>query len=552
MKQSFRPLAVAMFLSCLTVSLPAGPRGGIRFPIDGYNVFGAADSMIRFDRGFSFTAGEPDDSFHTVPSIDDSLRRAFHARCFLGAETGDPLLNGFTSSAPHPNRDHETRASVSCAGRKIPLTAVMRYRYIDTYSDRFDSIWARYEEITGRGMENSNRGLVDEAFAAAAYRWRTVRLSASIDRREGWHATPYFFSPIYEKELTVSPLLHYVNGPVRITSRGAYRKSSWYFDHEHPVDYNDPSLNTEAAVAPAGRLSGSLTLSYDAAVQPAASIRGGWYYKDSLINAGVHGSVFSNLHSAADAYGTLRLGRQWRCSLAVARDYCPKERSSFFLEYDTVVMYEPRSIERNVLFSTIDWKAPVRCPAGISGWFFYNSRPRRESVSSRNDTLFISQAVDGGSTRSFMGLKGFLDIKRRFWSLSAVPAMMIPLGKKENVHFFVGKTAVLALTGTTAGLTPASATIGLACSDRPTLNYLMSLPPAEPQVRTFTAPAFASLHVSCRIPFVVPFFPATAKTGLFSVEAGPINCTGHLRQKVHPRGNLMGPEIYAGFEWFIP
>ncbi|MBN1575010.1 MAG: hypothetical protein JW913_00555 [Chitinispirillaceae bacterium] len=552
MKRSACRLHTALLLFCMTVSLFAGVRNGIRFPVDGYNVFGAADSMLAFDHGFSFTEGDPDDSFHTVLSIDDSMRYHCRATFFLGAETGDPLLNNFVSSAWHPNRDHETRASVAYAGKKVPLTAVVRYRYIDTYSDRFDSIWACYSAITGREMKNGNIGLVDEVFGAAAYRFRDMRFSASIDRREGWHATPYFFSPLYEEGWTISPLLNYAAGPVQITSGGAFRKSSWYFDHEHPVDFNDPSAVTGLRVSPGGRLSGSLEVNYDASLQPAAAVRGGVCYKDSLINAGVHGSVFSNLRAAFDVYGALRLGRQWRCSLAVAREYRPEERSYFFLEYDTVVMYEPMSIGRYLLSSTIDWKAPVSFPAGISGWFFSNSRPRRESVSRRNDTLFIKQVADRRSTRSFMGIRGFLDIKRRRWSLSVLPGMMIPFGKKENVHFFVGKTAALQLTGTTVGAAPASATIGLSCSDRPTLNYLMSLPSAEPQAQTFSAPASASLHFSCRIPFVVPFFPAKANTGSFNVEAGPIHCTGHMRQKAHPRGNLMGPEIYAGFEWIMP
>ncbi len=551
MKQPAHPLHAIVFLFCTTMSFGANVREDVRFPIDGYNIFGAPDSMLVSDNGFSFTRGDPDDSFQTVLPIDDSINYHCQASLYFGSETGDPLLNNFISSGSYPNRDHETRASIDYAGMKIPLTAAVRYRYTDNYSDRFDSIWARYGEITGREMKNKNSGLVDEVFGAAAYRSRDMSFSASVDRYEQWHATPYFFSPLHEKGLTISPRLSYTTGPVRITSTGSYRKSAWYFDHEHPVDFIDPSTTNELRFSPDGRWGGSLNVAYDNALTPAALVRCGFNYNDSLINAGMNGSVFSNFRASVDAYGKVHIGRQWCCSLAVAHDYRPKERSYYFLEYDTLVMYEPRSIERNIVSSTINWKAPAGSPSGISGWFYYNSRPRRESVSRRNDTLFIKQVADGGSTRTFLGVRGFLDIKKHYWSLSILPAMMMPLGKKENVHFFVGKTVAVRLTGTTAGTTPASATIGLNCNDRPTLNYLMTQPLGDTYEKTFTAPASASLHLSCRIPFIVPFFPKNANTGSFNVEAGPIHLTGKLRQKAHPRGNLMGPEINAGFEWIV-
>lgn len=527
-------------------------QSGLSVPLDGFNV-SVPSSMESFDGGLSFTKGDPGDSFYAVVPAGDSIGYHCRAATFLGSESGDPLLNNFVGSG-RANRDHETLNSLSLIHPRIPLSAVVRYRYVDTYSDRFDWIWNEYWSRTGRIMAECNRGLATEVFVAADYLFKDVRLTTTVDKFEFWHATPYYFSPLYESGTDISPSLDFKAGSVFVSAKGGYRLSSWYYDHINPVDFYDYRFAADMRAFAGERVSGNLSVGYDNTFTPAAQMRCGVQYGDSTIGVGVNGTFFSDMETSFDARFVANIGnyQQWRCTVSVSHDYLPQERDFWFMEFDTTVVYRFTALRRNRMSSVFDWRASNRFPAGLSAKVSYCDHPAREFVSKENDTTVITQAIDRKSARVLAGVGGYLNVSDRHWGVSFVPSITVPVGKCEQLHFFNGKSLMLTISATTAGSHPASASLSLRCRDRSTLDYILEEAQTDRRIESFSASATEALYFSFSLPVVVPFFPSKINTGIFEVNVGPVHLTGPSRRKFHPKGNPMGPEINAGITWNVP
>jgi len=302
------------------------------------------------------------------------------------------------------------------------------------------------------------------------------------------------------------------------------------------------------------RVSGNFAVGYDNTFTPAAQMRCGVQYEDSIVSLGVNGTFFSDMETSFDARLAANIGekRQWRCTVSVSHEYLPQERDYWFMEFDTTVIYKFTALRRNRVLSAFDWRISDRFPTGLSAKVSYCDHPAREFVSKENDTTVITQAIDRRSTRVLAGIGGYLNVSDRHWGVSFVPAITVPVGESEQVHFFTGKSLMLTISATTAGSHPASASLSLRCRDRSTLNYILEEAEESRRIESFSASAGTALYFSFGLPIVVPFFPSKINTGIFEVNAGPIHLTGASRRKFHPKGNPMGPEINAGITWNVP
>jgi hypothetical protein len=517
--------------------------------IDGFNIFHISDSSCLQNENISISQGNPNDSFYTIFPVNDSLHYGLNGAFLMGAEIGDPLLNRFTTSPPY-NRDHESLFSATYGSTKIPLAAALRYRYLDTYSDRFDDHWQQYSETTQQNMFNNKEGLAYEIFAGTACTIRKFDLSVSYDFYRYWHCTPYFFSPLYTEGHTIKPQLRYNGKHFRLSTSADFNPSSWYYNHQTPVEYNDIIINSCFDGDFLHFSHYSFSVGYDRTLTPSSFIKTGISRTDSIINAGANGTFYSNYESAFDLYASLRFRQQWHCSLSVAREYIPASRSYNFLQIDTLVTYKAISLKRNTIYAAIGWKYKLFYPLHISGWFHYNSDPLMEAVTFKQDsTVAITQTTSKQCVHSFFGLNSTYSITAGYFSCIVHPIMVFPCGKRDHVRFLTGKSLDIKLLLSTKNSNPTSASLTFSFKDKTTLNYLVSSSSINPDsIQTFNTPASQSLYASFRIPFILPFFRSVIRSTAFTTHIGPVRFAREQRQREHPRGNLIGPVIIAGFE----
>ena len=536
-------IAMNLFIAAAAI------RAEVLVPLDGYNVSLFNERSLAGKAGLSVTGGDPDDAFYTSPDTAGGASPLFSGRLHLGAETGDPLLNAFTGDQRWPNRDHRSFISGEFRHPSHPIAAAVRYRYVDDYTDRFDSLWEKYRQVTGTGMQYSTKGVNYEVFGMVRYAGLRVDGMTSCYPYGRWHATPYYFSPLFERGMgTVTHLHAIMNKRLDLESEYELRQSFWYYDHEKGIRHQDHLLRTRLNWRQGKHIGFSGEFSYDSHLKPCLNAGAGGVYTDSTVSVAGMLYGYSDGEIGGHFKASVNLPAAVRCSTAVTREYLKKEREYIFLENSTPVSYRTTGLMQNSFLFDVRWSGEWCIPVEGEGWLSYTSDPVWEHVDLTGDTVLVVQRSDDDMVQWIAGLRGRIVFLKGFFSASLQPGVFVPVGRSEKIRFFIGSFADANCTVSNGGKNPFSVSTTFHYNSEPRLAYPVRDSDGREYLQEFTGETYIAGSLSMRIPFFVLPLRRLLSSTVFICDAGPLPFSGKGRVLVHPRGNRIGPRIYAGFE----
>lgn len=542
--------SIALLLS--TILCVVYGQTGIGGRINGYSLFTWSDSSWNGDSNFSFAGGLPNDPFYAVIFTDivDSTCPLITGRTEIGAETGDPLLNRYYPGGGFPNRDHRSHNEIMLRNPAGNTGFVARYRYIDTYTDLFDRYWSNTRRMIGRDVPHSSRGLATEVFAAAAFTGRRLYADASYTWFTRWNATPLFCTPVYNRGYVLAANAALKIEKWKIVSRLHYTPSSWYYNIDTPVQFNDIAGSLHAIFKPNLKfLYGVIGVEYDNRVAPEVKTGCTVGINDSVKHIGVSASVYSDNETVGNIFGKIRLFESLSCSLLVGRDLRPKERSYRFFVGETPVRYLTIKSARTIAASEVRWDKTGALSITAAGWLHYCSRPLWESLPKIDESIgeqVIQQMTSPHSTRLFSGVRTNWSVSWHHYTAAVRGGLVLPVDREPLVRYHIGKTAALDFTAATAGRDPAEITVSLGARDKVVLRYLYTSGKIDSE--KLTAPALFTLDASLRIPLLLPWVSKVFSGTAFRMSINSLRLMNRQRIIEHPMGNKIGPEIMAGFD----
>lgn len=506
--------------------------------LDAFNSFIYSPSNILSNSNLSIISGSPHDTFFNMPAYSSHL---FSIDADIGAENGEALLNRYSSPANYQNRDHRTAYSMLLSVPKTKFSLIYKYLYTDEYSDRFDSIWTIYRK-TKNPMTHDEEGLRHEHLIMARYQDEKLLFQTNYNWYRRWNATPYFFSPILSCGYSVKPSLSYKTSAFSLLSTWLINKHSEYYDHVNPHEYTDVAFTNMITLNLTSTSSADFKVQFDPSLDPGSSFSASITNSSTPFSWNLSGSVYSNYKTSLNGYGLYRFTPNINCSLYVARSYIPQSREYTFKQFNTSVSYKPISLEQTGLYSSINYLDTLLIPFALSTWFQYNSDPIWESVTFKNDSIFIQQ-MPYKNSESVFGINGkcFFSLKSLHFSCS--PAVMFPIGDTRS-RFSLEKLVDLNLSYSRPDSNSFSASVTLQYRDRSSLNYILT--DYNRPIQSFVSPSLTSLYLQINIPFIVPFINSLVQNTSLVINAGPIRISEEQRFHEHPLGNLIGPAIYAG------
>lgn len=519
-------------------------------PVDGYNGVPVNDYLNVDGKGRLRTQGDPHDSFYTMPYKTDEDISLLSGGLSLGAETGDPLLNTFTDEQRYDNRDHRTLMFGEIRHPSLPLTAAVRYRYVDTYTDRFDSLWRR-SASAGEAMYNTTKGVNYEGYGAVHWEGKVADVGVSVNPFGRWHVTPYFFSPLLEEGVRFERVLR-VNATKRLAVESNHQmiRSRWYYDHVTAESFTDNVSDNRIAFTATAKTRVLLDMSYSSLVKPGVRLGGGGEYHDSVVHAGVNGSIYGNGEAGGSLFATSGQGA-FRCSVSVAREYVAKEREYTFMENDTAVAWRTAAFKRTALLAFVEWSDPHAAALHASGWIYHTSLPLREKMDFTDDTVVIRVDRDRHMANTVGGIRLHALFTKAHVAASLEPALLLPFGRHNELPLSVTSMVDASFRLHSGGNNPASVSVSIRYNSAPELSYPVIDNGGQTSVHRFYGEERFSGYLSLRVPFVLMPLHCIMNSTAFTLDAGPLSFTGSSRPLLFPKGNHFGPEIFAGFEGSI-
>lgn len=521
-----------------------------RVHLDGYNSFITSTESHLFNSNLSVISGFPGDSFYYLPQPQyDSLHHLLHFTASLGAETGDQLLNAYTPNASNENRDHLCTFSSLLKVPRVPLSIAYRYRYIDTYSDRFDALWKQYESVTGSKMKYYNIGLAYDHLGEINYDSKHLQAKIGLNKYSTWSATPYFFSPLFTDGYRVLPNIRYSRNGVSLYTNWTRDNRDDYYNHRTASNRIDVSGRTGIEWAFLKLFTGRIEARYDNMLAPKEALDFHLNRDSEKLNSDVSFTIYSDRNTAFHLNETINFLPKLSLLMSAGNDYVQKGRSYLFFENTVPVKYEATSLHQTNLYGSLTYIDTLKIPFKLSGWIQYCGNPIREYVEPVNDTVFIRQKEDLNSNRGFAGFTGNCNIGIRHFNLRLTPAFAFPLENNRN-HFTQNNSLGIDLTYTCSQRFPAVATASVIWKDKSSLGYNFVTDQTN-YLQTFNAPSNTSFYLDVKIPFVVPLINSVVDNTFFIFNFGPFRLGGEQRIPEIPNGNLMGPAIYAGIDGAI-
>ncbi len=519
-------------------------------PIDGSNSFVYDSSRYLFNSNVSIITGSKNDPFFEIYSNTDfpgkhKIMPNINLYGSLGAETGDPLFNQYLNDSSFPNRDHRTIFLMEGMLPQVPLTFAYHYRYVDTYSDRFDSLWSNYYNVNNQKMKYNEVGLSNENYGLVRYQYKDVYMQTAINKYEHWGATPYYFSPVFSKGYSVAPSLTYTYKSLILKTDCIIDHYSRYYDHINSANENNIIGECSIGWMSNTKLKSSVNFSYNNLKTPKASVSASLFANTTRLRLGCTSKIFSDYNMAINGYGAFYINQNYQCSLSISRDHILAEKPYKFIEVTKLVQYEPLLFDQNNIYSTITYKDTIYYPVSFSLWYQYCSDPLWESIISDSNSTIIQQKIIKSSARSIVGFFGSYIITYKELSLKFTPNLMFPIGDLP-MRFKLEKTAIFDISYSDRKSNPVSAAVSIICKDHASLNYLVN--GNIDSIQTFRSPSFVSANINIRIPLVVPIVNSILQNTAFVVDAGPVRFSKKQRLREHPQGNYIGPAIYAGFD----
>jgi hypothetical protein len=548
-KQSLKYLpAVVLFLS---VNL-FGFNSRTDVPLDGYNAFTYDTAQYLFNANLSIIYGSVNDSFYKIKNIVDTsvVHKKwpyFDFSTSLKTETGNALFNWYSNDS-HDKRYNENTFSITGAYPGIPITLAYKYRYNDTYSDRFDSLWHDYNFKNKKSMSYYQEGLCREDLILARYQSASMIIEALYNSYSRWGASPLYFTPIFSEGNVLHPSVQYTTNRITLFSKWNIDNRSTYYNLRNPYITTDLASDNGIEMDLEKNITGKLEIAYDNSKNPETAVSLSFIKSESRFRWGLSGTLYSDEHVAAKANGALTLNQNYGCSLSVSRDHLAKERAYDFYVNDWRVQYEPHVVDQTNLYGAISYEDTLLFPVKLAVWFQYCSNPIWESVSFPNNTTYIEQVTLPNTTQMVAGFYGNYFITYKKLKVNISPNLMIPL-KTSLMRFKIGSTAQIDFIYSNLKPNPASVSLSLLYKDRSALSYPMNNDINNMQ--TYISPAYTSVNFNIRIPFITPLINSVLKNTAFIANYGPLRNQEIQRIHEQPKGNLIGPAIYAGFEGMI-
>jgi len=529
-------------LYLLLPSLLFSEPDSILVRLDKSNSFILSTTSTLPNSNLSIISLSPNDTFLEVPAYDSNSLLFISGD--IGAETGEALLTRIYKPGYYPNRDHRTTYSTVLSILRIPLALSYKYLYTDEYTDRFDSIWTAYRIATHKSMQYYEDGLRHEHLIGKHYQQNNLLVQTGYNWYRRWNATPYFFSPVLSYGRSLNPQLTYYSKNLTLYSNWLINKHSEYYDHIYPTEYTDVSFTNKLAIKLSSNLSTSLEARFDPALDPGASFCASLLHDGTVFNWNLSASIFNSNDFSLQGYGSLNLTPNINCSLSVARSFVPKSRQFTFMEYQLPVSYNPISIDQVIFYSSATYKDTLLIPVSVNAWFQHNNKPIWESITFYDDSAVINQ-MPYKNGESVLGLNGNCRVNFKSLYLDCHPSITVPLGNTIR-RFEIQKMLDVVLSFSPSDSNIISGSVRFHYRDSSYLNYIQS--ENCDLLQTFSSPSQTALYFQLNIPFIVPFIHRFTRNATLFIDAGPLRLSKTQRLREHPRGNLIGPAIYAGLK----
>jgi hypothetical protein len=536
-------------------------------PLDGFNTITFDTIGHTFSSERSYIEGFANDSFKLLPyeftSKLDSTNKAFmYCKGYLGAENGEALLNTYEPGGSYANRDHKTLFTAIGQLPKIPLILGYKYRYIDTYSERYDSIWSNAAN-NNQPMLYSAEGLSHEHLGIAQYSSKTFSISSIYNWYTRWSATPYYFSPLYNTGNSLHTSVNYQHKAIKVFTKLLIDKHDLYLDHKTPTHYNDFILDAGIAADLSKSLAGIFNVQYSYLYNPEALVSVGFKKHTEVYQFGVSGALYSNNSGSFYAFGTRQFSPHVQCSVRVGNDYLREGRSYTFKEKDTLVRYNSSKTHQTNFNIHVNYQDTIFSPIKISTWYQYCNKPLLESIVKQKDTISINQVYNESEIKNtYIGTYISYQIPITVVAVNLSGSVSLPVNSTNfnyRERFRMRKYGKIDATYELPGYNKPSLSVSMLFRDKASLTYQIITPDSirgpmfvsKREYETFSSPAFATAQFQLRIPFISPLFSSKINNPAFIFDIGPVRFNKEQRIQEHPRGNRIGPAIYASVEGYI-
>jgi len=515
---------------------------GINYP---FNLF-SEDIVSLFTPARSYNITRNNDSIYHIEGT-----------AIIGSEIGDGLLNQFTNNTPGQNRDHYSNTCLAFRPAKLPLALYGSYRYVDTYSDNFDSqrttfigqkrVKMSYEEI---GLAEEYSGGLSIGTSAFSFIFKALNY-------KHWGVTPVFFSPLYFSGYSLHPEFFLSLPASSIYFDFLFDHHRDYYNHITYQKYLDRTWNLRFEKHINKGITGQFSLYNNTKNSP--SIRFNALITDSIPH-------FAICSLSADIYQNFKTGGGLTINYIRIPELCinlnanwnfnPAIRNYSFTQLRTpddsiidTIDYISKSYKQLTVHSSIYYRDTLFFPFTASLWTQYITPPvyevvdySKKRISMRQETFKDKFSFNiGGKTSYNLSYKNF---SVNLWGNFTVNPFKITL------PYFI----------------PANGGIDIGCSRCNSDSfYLIATIEARSQLKMYyktinqnessellcyDSPARYSLSVKCNMPFLVPVLRKFMVTS-FNFEAGPIHLfPNKTRINDHPFGNFRGPVISAGIKGY--
>lgn len=536
--------AIAYGIACAQPSPPA-----LRLMLDGHNgiEYSHQSPSLPQPRCW-YLAGHPGDTAIagrlSQLLVDDSARAALHAR--FGSETGDPHLNGFDTPGL-PNRDHLTDLAGAITSPRPGLTIVGLYRYDDTYSDRFDSIWAVAPDMHAgphaRTPPQEADGLLQQealAYTLARGGWHAEG-SASHSAR--WGVTPLFGEPIWFNALRTEHHVSWDCARIDIQASLLAEHTERWPLHMAEEEFNRVAVRVQTRYRLGANRVGVETRYDNSTVVPAqvslVASSGGRRPLSAHIRAGVNSSL--DPHAEGSVSATLGL-----VTIEASAGNAPGNPAlpDTFEHLDTMVFCSGSTHRETTARLAISLCDSSRNVVSAGAWVDFTDLPLWQELQPHaTDTLRLRLVESPDGAQTVLGAQVCWAPRWHWGDARTWARGHLDLFGREALHvpWDMG-TEITARSQKAAGVW---VRVGLLAVGPVTERYRDTRTASMLVERSCDSRVEANL--ACRMPFRSPLFASRIRPAI-EVGVDHLNLTGQTRQRQLTPGNLMGPRIEVSLD----
>ncbi len=475
----------------------------------------------------------------------DSL---FHweAAAAIGGETGELMLNAY-EGLEQENRDHFTTFATAATFPNSPLDLYFGYRYVDHYSDGFDSHWEYYEKKNKQPMAFNQQGLAYEFIGGYALSGSITATSLKTMSYKHWGTTPYYFSPIFSSGYLIAPSLIFSLPKSKLLIDFIFDYHKDFYDHINFTEYTDERWDITWQRQLRKNVNAQLSHHKDSRLSPSTRLNA---TIDGLIPQVFRWTLSGNVFGNYRIGGSLNIDYIQIPTITININpgwhYIPKGRDYTFWNVTKQIDYTSKKYDVATLHSAIQYDDTLFFPVQARVWMHYCEKPLWETFDWGSKKNIIRQDTITNAARLMFGGKASYKISYKKFSATLWGNMAITPQNKE-VRYLLPRNIGADIAYGVPENGSFYAALKLENRDGSILKYLDV---GSNKIKNYTTPATTNASLILKIPFMLPFLKKYIRTG-FQIEAGPIQFSEEQRVREHPLGNYIGPAISFGLNGFI-